>query len=103
MTRLTYQTAGESHGPAMIALINGLPAGLSLDLDFINNELSRRQGGYGRGGRQNIETDTATFLSGLRNNHTIASPLTIQIINRDSRINDPQKTPPVSRDRTRVV
>jgi len=99
MPQLTYQTAGESHGPAMIAIITGLPAGLPLDIDFINNELSRRQGGYGRGGRQNIETDTATFLTGLRNNHTIASPLTIQIINRDSRIDDPQKTPAVSRPR----
>ncbi len=99
MPQLTYQTAGESHGPAMIAIITGLPAGLPLDIDFINNELSRRQGGYGRGGRQNIETDSATFLTGLRNNHTIASPLTIQIINRDSRIDDPQKTPAVSRPR----
>ena len=99
MTQLTYQTAGESHGPAMLALINGLPAGLHLDINFINSELSRRQGGYGRGGRQNIETDSAALLSGVRNNHTIASPLTIQIINRDSRIDDPDKTPPVSRPR----
>jgi chorismate synthase len=63
---LTYHTAGESHGPAMMALINGLPAGLVLDVAFINGELRRRQGGYGRGGRQRIEEDQVTFLAGVR-------------------------------------
>ena len=60
MTTLTCHTAGESHGPALTALINGLPAGLELDVDFINAELRRRQGGYGRGARQRIESDAAT-------------------------------------------
>ncbi|MCL5769732.1 MAG: chorismate synthase, partial [Planctomycetes bacterium] len=61
MATLTYRTAGESHGPALLSLIEGLPAGLALDVDFINAELCRRQGGYGRGGRQRLETDHVSF------------------------------------------
>ena len=63
---LRYWTAGESHGPALVALVDGFPAGLAVDKAAIDHELKRRQGGYGRGGRQRIETDTVTFLSGLR-------------------------------------
>jgi chorismate synthase len=101
---LTYYTAGESHGPAIIALVNGLPAGLELDVEFINAELARRQGGYGRGARQKIEQDSVTFLSGVRRVddgtvRTIGSPLTMQILNKDSRLDDPAKTPPVHRPR----
>ncbi|MFG0330748.1 MAG: chorismate synthase [Phycisphaerales bacterium] len=99
MPALTCHTAGESHGPAMLALVNGLPAGLELDLDFINGELARRQGGYGRGGRQRIESDSVTFLSGVRRGRTIGSPLVMQIANRDSRLDDLEKTPPVYRPR----
>lgn len=104
MPALTYQTAGESHGPAIIALVNGLPAGLELDVEFINSELQRRQGGYGRGARQKIEQDSVTFLSGVRSvsgggARTIGSPLAMQIVNRDSRLDDPAKTPPVHRPR----
>ncbi|MCK4684270.1 MAG: chorismate synthase [Pirellulales bacterium] len=83
---LRYWTAGESHGPALIALVDGFPAGLSIDNDAINSELQRRQGGYGRGGRQRIETDTVTFLSGLWKGKTLGSPLTLQVINRDAKI-----------------
>jgi chorismate synthase len=109
---LTCHTAGESHGPALTTLINGLPAGLVLDIDFINAELRRRQGGYGRGGRQRIEDDRAIFLAGVRAIHTDAheaggqvalrttgSPMVIQIANRDHRLDDPVKTPPVTRPR----
>jgi chorismate synthase len=96
---LSYRTAGESHGPALIALVEGLPAGLPIDLTFIDGELRRRQGGYGRGGRQRIETDTATFLSGVRLGKTIGSPIAIQIPNRDSRLDDLERTPPVHRPR----
>jgi chorismate synthase len=96
---LSYHTAGESHGPALIALVNGMPAGLELDLDFINAELERRQGGYGRGGRQKIEHDRITFLSGVRNGRTIGSPIAMQIMNHDNRLDDPEKTPPVHRPR----
>ncbi|MFG0304934.1 MAG: chorismate synthase [Phycisphaerales bacterium JB040] len=97
--RLSYQTAGESHGPALITTVLGLPAGLELDVDLINNELRRRQGGYGRGGRQKLETDTVEFLTGVRRGHTIGSPLTMLIRNRDSRLDDLERTPPVHRPR----
>ena len=83
---LRYWTAGESHGPALTALVDGFPAGLTVDTDSIDSELQRRQGGYGRGGRQRIETDTVTFLSGLWRGKTLGSPLTLQVINRDAKI-----------------
>lgn len=99
MPILNYQTAGESHGAALIVMITGLPAGLTIDLDFVNCELRRRQGGYGRGGRQRIEQDTATALTGVRRGRTIGSPLVLHISNNDSRMDDPVKTPPVHRPR----
>ena len=80
---LRFSTAGESHGEALIALVSGLPAGLDVDQTFINRELWRRQQGYGRGGRMQIETDTAHILSGVRHGKTIGSPVAIQIANRD--------------------
>jgi chorismate synthase len=83
----------------VVCVITGLPAGLRLDTDFINAELRRRQGGYGRGGRQRIETDAAQYLSGLRGGVTIGSPVTVLIPNKDSRIDDEQRTPPVFRPR----
>lgn len=99
MPSLDYQTAGESHGPALVTTITGLPAGLSLDMDLINGELARRQGGYGRGGRMKIETDAMSFLCGVRLGKTIGAPLVFQIPNRDSRLDDLTKTPPVYRPR----
>jgi len=99
MGMLDYHTAGESHGPALITLIQGLPAGVVIDEGLINAELSRRQGGYGRGGRQRIETDRAEFLSGVRLGRSIGSPLTIRIANKDSRLDDLERTPPVHRPR----
>lgn len=95
MADLRYQTAGESHGPCILGLVSGLPAGVTFDADFINAELARRQGGYGRGGRQNIETDVVEVLSGVRRGYTTGSPLTLRIVNRDSRLDDLQRTPPV--------
>ena len=80
---IRFSTAGESHGEALIALISGLPAGVPVDLDFVNRELWRRQQGYGRGGRMKIETDKAHVLSGVRHGKTIGSPVAIEIINRD--------------------
>src|SRR6201994_77887 len=80
---LRFSTAGESHGESLIALISGLPAGLDVDLEFIDRELWRRQQGYGRGGRMRIEQDTAHILSGVRHGKTIGSPVSIQIENRD--------------------
>jgi chorismate synthase len=80
---IRFSTAGESHGEALIALVSGLPAGVPIDLDFMNRELWRRQQGYGRGGRMKIETDKAHVLSGVRHGKTIGSPIAIEIINRD--------------------
>ena len=99
MAQLTYRTAGESHGPALISLIEGMPSGVAIDLAFIDGELHRRQGGYGRGARQRIEEDRAIFLSGIRQNTTLGSPIAVQIANADSRIDDAEKTPPVFRPR----
>jgi len=80
---IRFETAGESHGEALIALISGLPAGLPVDLEFVNRELWRRQQGYGRGGRMKIETDKAHVLSGVRHGKTIGSPIAIEIANHD--------------------
>src|SRR5436190_5115387 len=99
MSQLSYRTAGESHGKAMLALVEGMPAGVSVDADFINNELRRRQGGYGRGGRQKIETDAVEFLSGVRMGKTIGSPVAMMIPNKDARLDDLTKTPPLHRPR----
>jgi len=80
---LRFQTAGESHGQALVALVSGLPAGIPVDLAFINRELKRRQQGYGRGGRMKIETDQAEILSGVRRGQTIGAPVAMMIANRD--------------------
>ena len=78
-----FSTAGESHGRALIATIEGLPAGLPINQDFINHELWRRQQGYGRGGRMKIETDTMQILSGVRHGETLGSPIGILVENKD--------------------
>ena len=76
-------TAGESHGHSLVAIIEGLPSGLKIDLDFINQELSRRQEGFGRGKRMSLERDRVEIISGLRHGLTLGSPLTLVIQNRD--------------------
>src|SRR6188472_3450017 len=78
-----FLTAGESHGRALIVILEGIPAGLPLDLDAITVDLRRRQGGYGRGRRMAIESDTAQILSGVRAGQTIGSPIAMMIENRD--------------------
>lgn len=78
-----YLTAGESHGPALVGILDGLPAGLRIDADRINAVLARRQGGYGRGARMKIEHDEVQFLAGLRGSHTLGSPIAVTIANRD--------------------
>src|SRR5512147_1000462 len=80
---LRFSTAGESHGEALIANLSGLPAGLAVDLPFVDRELWRRQQGYGRGGRMKIERDTAHVLSGVRHGKTIGSPVAMILQNRD--------------------
>lgn len=82
-TRLRFATAGESHGPALTALVEGMPAGVPVRGDAIDHELRRRQGGYGRGGRMRIESDRAEILSGVRDGETLGSPVTLLVRNRD--------------------
>ncbi len=83
---LRYWTAGESHGKTMLALVDGFPAGLEIDEGLINKELGRRQGGYGRGQRQRLETDEVEFLSGTWQGKTLGGPIAMQVINRDYKI-----------------
>ncbi|MDX1947046.1 MAG: chorismate synthase [Pirellulaceae bacterium] len=83
---LRYWTAGESHGKTLLALVDGFPAGVTLDTGPIDVELRRRQGGYGRGGRQRIETDTVEILTGVWKNTTLGSPLALQVVNKDYKL-----------------
>ncbi len=80
---LRYLTAGESHGPQLTAIVEGLPAGVPVSADLINRELFRRQQGYGRGGRMKIESDTVEILSGVRWGEAMGSPVTLVVQNRD--------------------
>jgi chorismate synthase len=81
--RFGFSTAGESHGPAEVTLVHGVPAGLKLVAGDINRDLARRQRGYGRGGRQKIEKDEVEFLGGVRHGYTLGSPIAMLIRNRD--------------------
>ena len=84
MHRISFHTAGESHGRGLTALLEGMPAGLPLSMERdVDPELSRRQGGYGRGRRMKIESDTADLLSGVRLGETLGSPISMIIWNRD--------------------
>ena len=83
---LRFLTAGESHGKGLTGILEGFPKGLKIDKDLINRELTRRQQGYGRGGRMLIEKDTIDIFSGLRNSITLGSPIGFIIKNKDSRI-----------------
>ena len=83
---LRYWTAGESHGKTLLAVVDGFPAGVQIDTGPIDVELRRRQGGYGRGGRQRIETDTVELLSGVWRNVTIGSPIGLQVVNKDYKL-----------------
>src|SRR5205823_11700561 len=79
-----FLTAGESHGEALVAVIDGVPAGLPLTEADINGDLARRQRGYGRGGRMTIERDQVHILSGVRWGATLGSPITVSLANRDA-------------------
>ncbi|HEX7447328.1 MAG TPA: chorismate synthase [Pirellulales bacterium] len=83
---LRYWTAGESHGKALWALVDGFPAGVAIETDSIDTELRRRQGGYGRGGRQRIETDAVEIKSGVWQGQTLGSPIALEVVNRDSKL-----------------
>ena len=80
---LHLSTAGESHGPALVAIVNGLPAGLQLDRAAIDADLHRRQEGYGRSPRQQLERDEVEVLAGLRHGRTLGTPLALLVRNRD--------------------
>lgn len=88
MAKLTIRTAGESHGPAVVAFIEGLPAGIPVEPARLDADLARRQGGYGRGARQQIEKDRVEILSGVRRGRTIPGPVVLIIRNRDSRLEE---------------
>ncbi len=83
---LRYWTAGESHGKTLVALIDGFPAGVPLETASIDVELRRRQGGYGRGGRQRIETDTVELLTGIWKGTSLGSPIALQVVNKDYKL-----------------
>ncbi len=83
---LRYWTAGESHGKTLLAIVDGFPAGVQIDTGPIDVELRRRQGGYGRGGRQRIETDTVEILSGVWHNTTLGSPIGLAVANKDYKL-----------------
>ncbi|MCS7048801.1 MAG: chorismate synthase [Verrucomicrobiae bacterium] len=93
---MRYFTAGESHGPCLIGILEGLPAGLVLSVEKINQDLWRRQQGYGRGGRMKIESDTVEILAGIRRGETIGSPLALLVRNKDHKID---VLPPVTKPR----
>src|SRR5918911_326285 len=80
---LRFNTAGESHGPALVSLLEGMPAGVPLLADDVDRELARRQQGYGRGRRMQIEQDRARFLAGVRAGETLGSPIAMLVENRD--------------------
>ena len=83
---LRYWTAGESHGKTLLALVDGFPAGVTLDTAPIDYQLKRRQGGYGRGGRQRIETDTVEIMTGIWRDVSLGSPIALQVVNRDYKL-----------------
>lgn len=88
MSELVVRTAGESHGPAIVALVEGFPAGVAVDVAGIDEDLARRQGGYGRSERQTIEKDRVEILAGVRQGRTLGSPVVLVIRNRDARLED---------------
>jgi len=83
MPPFRFFTTGESHGPALTAIVDGIPAGVPISPEQLDAELRRRQGGYGRGGRMRIESDRAEILSGIRHGETLGSPVTLEVVNRD--------------------
>src|SRR5450432_2384205 len=83
MSRLRFVTSGESHGPRLTAILEGIPAGMPLLAEDVDGDLARRQRGYGRGGRMKIETDRVEFVAGVRGGETLGSPIAMSIANRD--------------------
>ncbi len=88
MAELVVRTAGESHGPAVVTLVEGMPAGVPVDTARLDADLARRQGGYGRGGRMEIEQDRVEILAGVRHGRTLPGPIVLAVRNRDSRLEE---------------
>ncbi len=107
MRRLRLLTGGESHGPGLTAILEGMPAGLRIDRDRVNANLKRRQHGFGRGGRQKIETDEIEVQGGLRDGCTLGSPIVLSLINRDyanwTTIMDPWHIDPAASEKKKVT
>ena len=80
---LRYLTSGESHGQSLISILDGVPSNIELNIDEINGELKKRQGGYGRGGRMKIEQDKINILGGVRGKLTLGGPISIEVKNKD--------------------
>ncbi len=103
---LRFLTAGESHGPGLTVVVDGLPAGVPVRREAIDSDLRRRQGGYGRGGRMEIETDTVEVLSGVRHGRTLGSPVSLLVRNRDHEnwrdVMSPDPQPDAARERRRL-
>ena len=103
---LRFLTAGESHGPALTVVVEGLPAGVPVAREAIDADLRRRQGGYGRGGRMQLETDSVEVLSGLRHGRTLGSPVSLLVRNRDHEnwrdVMSPDPQPDAARERRRL-
>ena len=103
---LRFLTAGESHGPALTVVVEGLPAGVPVERERIDADLRRRQGGYGRGGRMQIEQDAAEVLSGVRHGRTLGSPVALLVRNRDHEnwkdVMSPEPQPDAARERRRL-
>jgi chorismate synthase len=96
MSELVVRTAGESHGPAVVAFVEGFPAGVPVDMARLDADLARRQGGYGRGGRMQIEADRVEVLAGVRHGRTLPGPVVLVVRNRDSRL---EEAPEINRPR----
>jgi chorismate synthase len=103
---LRFLTAGESHGPALTVVVEGLPAGVPVEREAIDADLRRRQGGYGRGGRMKIEADAVEILSGVRHGRTLGSPVSLVVRNRDHEswrdVMSPDPQPDAARERRRL-
>src|SRR3990172_9166258 len=103
---LRFLTAGESHGPALTVVVEGLPAGVPVERERIDADLRRRQGGYGRGGRMQIEQDAAEILSGGRHGRSLGSPIALLVRNRDHEnwkdVMSPEPQPDAARERRRL-
>ena len=104
LTKLKFLTAGESHGKALVGIIQGLPAGLEISKEYINNHLARRQLGYGRGARMKIESDSVKIISGVRLGKTIGSPISIMIENKDyQNWKDRMRTEPSNKEINKIT